>query len=158
MRFASTYGRATAAVLGLVLFLAACDSGDEEEGDPFVGTWMVSRIAINGQDFTPFIIGTEIDTLNAEFAASGTFELTVVSGEQSVTTAGSYTIDEDEETITFTSDEFAEPLEMGYERSGSNTIVLTSTDAALLTELSGIDPGQFGIEVERVDVTISRTE
>lgn len=159
MRFLPTYGHAlrTLCAFALVLVMAACDSGsDDETGDPFVGTWELTGVAINDQDFTPFILGTEIDALSADFSSDGTFELTVVSGEDRVVTAGTYTIDEEEETITLTSGRFEQPLQLNYARSGSNRIVLSSTNAALLTELSGIDPGQFGIEVERVDVTISR--
>jgi hypothetical protein len=147
---------AVGALLGTALLLSACDSGGEEDGDLFVGTWRLTGLEINGENQMVLLTLVGVESMDVTFSADGDFELDVVTDSGSTATRGSYVLDE--ETITLTSDAFDQPLVLDYEASGSNRIVLTSVDATLLSEISGVDLSELGIEVERVDVTISRQE
>lgn len=157
MRRLSTSGRATVAVVALSGFLfAACDSESDENEDPFVGTWTVSRIELNDQDYTGLIFNfSEIDTIGATFSSNGAFELFVITAGERVATTGAYTLGDDG-SITLSSDSFEEAIELDYEVSGSNTVVLTAVDATLISELSGVDLSQIPVEINSVALTIRR--
>ena len=159
MRCLSTSGRAAVAVAVFSgLLFAACDSESDEDEDPFVGSWIVSRVELNDQDYTGLIFNfSEIDTIGATFSSNGAFELFVISGGERVTTTGAYTLG-DEGSITLNSDSFEDAIELDYEVSGSNTVVLTAVDAALISELSGIDLSQIPFEINSVELTIRRED
>lgn len=155
MRALPTNRKIVSVALLLAVGLAAgCDSESEDDGDLFVGEWAVTGLAINGEDRLSLLTLIGVESVGASFSEDGSFELTVVTANGSTATRGTYAFDDD--TITITSAEFDRPLVLEYDGPGSGRIVLSSLDAALLTEISGVDLTEFGLEVERVDVTISR--
>lgn len=151
--------RGSARTLVLVAVLAvlwsACDSTDDDDDVSFVGDWTVTRLAINGTDLTAQVFGmASIASLDATFEADGTMEISVTGDEGPASTEGTYTVGN--ETIVLSSSSFAAPLELSYASPSSDTIVLTSNDAAILTELSGVDVSELPFEVDRIDITIRR--
>lgn len=147
--------RLVAPLVAIALLVGACDSSGDDDEVSLVGSWNVTQIAINGQNMTALILGQAgIESLGASFESTGAMEIYVMMEGERFATSGTYTASGG--NLVLQSDSFAAPLDLTYTTQNSSTVVLTSDDVAILSELSGVDPGSIPFQVERIDITIRR--
>lgn len=138
-----------AVTVALLFVMAGCDSSDEET-DTFVGTWNVTAINVDGQNILATLQTLAgVSGLGATFGQNGTFSVFLQTSEGPAETSGTYSFNTQTNVLVLESESFAAPLAVDYSLSG-NTLELSSDDASLLAELSGIDlpiPIQGGVVI-----------
>lgn len=143
-------------VLLLLGASAGCDSNGEgndglSDAEIFVGTWVLTSLLLDGQDVSALLLAsTDVDVL----FENGAFTLAATDASGETTVAGTYQLDEGQQTVTLTSSAFTAPVVIDYEIQNDNRIVLDSDQPEFLSDLSGIDLG--GIQVEIVTMIIQR--
>lgn len=133
-----SHGLRIAVAAALFVVMAGCDSNDNEL-DSLAGTWSVTAINVGGQDFLPTLQALAgVSGLGATFGQNGTFSVFLQTSEGPAETAGTYSFDPQTNVLVMESESFAAPLELDYSLSG-NALELSSEDASVLAELSGIE-------------------
>lgn len=144
------------AMLGAAI---GCDSGgDEDDSGPadaetFIGTWRLTTLLLNGQDFTAFLLANATVDIDFENTA---FTMTIMSDSMSTFT-GTYSVNDVQKTVTLTSASFPTPVALDYTINSENQISLETDDVALFIGLTGIDPASLGLVVETIGLVVQRS-
>ncbi|MEM1269022.1 MAG: hypothetical protein AAGI08_03140 [Bacteroidota bacterium] len=163
MNFSSSISLRTLALALLVSVVAGCDSSDSDgdssmsDADRLVGTWTTASVTasgLGGANILP-IAGL---SLGAEFNSDGTYTLTLRNndGDMVAEPAGTYTIDEDTQSLTFAGEDL-DPVTVSYTFNGDDEVAASTTGdqiAGLGFDFGDlIDPATLG----NVTLTIQRT-
>ena len=139
---------------------AACDSDVRTggEAEAFVGQWTFAGASVitvppsTEIDVTDRVIG-RVDESNAVFREDESFDMVVTGDGGRIENEGTYTVDEEEGTITFDAVGFDETGTFTYTvTDDGNRIVLRADDVQFLLELSGLTVSGFsGIALSAVE-------
>ncbi len=148
-------------VLLLLGWTAGCDSNNDNgdnglsDAEVFIGTWVLTNLLLNNTDVTGLVLAqANVEML---FANPGLFTLSVTDADGITTeVSGTYQLDARQLTLTLTSSDFDAPLAFNYVIQTDDRIRLDSDQPQVLSELSGIDPADLGIQVENVGLIIQR--
>ncbi len=133
-----TYRWSLLAVLTAGLFFVGCDNnadGDAGDAALFVGTWDAETVTSSGVPGLELIalIGGELKITYQ----SNTFQLTATEedGTTAVDISGSYSVDSDAQTVSYTGSDLPEQVDMDYGFQNENDRLELSFDAEALTAL-----------------------
>ncbi len=136
---------------------AGCDSTDDSlsGAEVFPGNWTVTRINVNGQDFTANLLTlAQLNGVRAAFEANNRFVMFLDSDEEVREIQGSYVLEENQKVLTLTSESFTAPVALGYNIDSENRLRLSSTNGAFLAELAGFDPNI--LQISSVELVLQR--
>lgn len=123
-------------LLALSIGWTGCDSSDEDDvsdAERFVGNWEAVSATAAGVDLLTLLDGS----LSASYPTSTTFTLAASNGDGDplLDVAGTFTVDEAANTITYASDEITRSVAMGYQFENNNNTVVFTFDGSAFDDL-----------------------